>query len=72
MPQRIRRSGQGMTEYIIIVALVAIASISVVTIFGNQVRELFSASIQNLQGKDTDPKAVGDPSGEVMKKIDDF
>ncbi len=61
-----------MTEYIIIVALVAIASIAVVTIFGNQIRELFSASTQNLQGKATDPKAVADPSGEVTKNIKDY
>ena len=72
MPQRVRRSGQGMTEYIIIVALVAIASISVVTIFGGQVRELFSAATKNLQGQASDPQAVADPSGEVNKKINDF
>ena len=66
------RSGQGMTEYIIIVALVAIASIAVVTIFGNQIRELFSSSTKNLQGQATDPTAVADPSGEVTKKINDY
>ena len=67
-----RRKGQGMTEYIIIVALVAIASISVVTIFGDQVRELFSACTQNLQGSAVDPRAVADPTGEVNKRINDF
>ena len=61
-----------MTEYIIIVALVAIASISVVTIFGDQVRELFSACTKNLQGNAVDPQAVGDPTGEVRKRISDF
>ena len=69
---RTKRSGQGMTEYIIIVALVAIASIAVVTIFGDQIRELFSSSTQNLQGNAVDPKAVADPTGEVNKKINDF
>ena len=67
-----KRSGQGMTEYIIIVALVAIASIAVLTIFGDQIRELFSSSTKNLQGNATDPAAVGDPSGEVNKKINNF
>ena len=66
------RRGQGMTEYIIIVALVAIASIAVVTIFGNQIRELFSASTQNLQGNAVDPTSAGDPTAEVQKKINDF
>ena len=72
MKQVNRRSGQGMTEYIIIVALVAIASIAVVTIFGNQIRELFSASTQNLQGTAADPQAKGNPAGEVDKSIKDF
>ena len=39
--RRARERGQGMTEYIIIVAVVAILSIAVVTAFGNQIRELF-------------------------------
>ena len=69
---RTKRSGQGMTEYIIIVALVAIASIAVVTLFGDQIRELFSASTQNLQGNAVDHTAVADPTGEVSKKINDF
>lgn len=33
-----RQAGQGMTEYIIIVALVAVAAISVYNIFGDTVR----------------------------------
>ncbi len=66
------RHGQGMTEYIIIVALVAIASIAVVTLFGNQIRELFSASTQQLQGNNVDPASAGDPSGSTNKSIKDF
>ena len=61
-----------MTEYIIIVALVAIASIAVVTIFGDQIRSLFSASTQQLQGNNVDPTNAGDPTGEVNKRINDF
>jgi Flp pilus assembly pilin Flp len=45
--------GQGMTEYIIIVALIAIAAIGVVTVFGQDIRELFGASTRALAG-DTD------------------
>jgi len=44
------KKGQTMTEYIIIVALVAIASIAIVTIFSNQIRELFFKSGQQLSG----------------------
>ena len=34
------RKGQGMTEYIIIVALIAIAAIGVVSLFGDNIRAL--------------------------------
>ncbi len=45
--------GQGMTEYIIIVALIAIAAVGVVTLFGNNIRKMFGASANVLQGTDT-------------------
>ncbi len=45
-----KKRGQGMTEYIIIVALIAIGTIGVVTLFGDHVRMLFSASADALAG----------------------
>ena len=42
--------GQGMTEYIIIVALIAIAAIGVITVFGQNLRALFAASANALAG----------------------
>lgn len=45
------RRGQGMTEYIIIVALIAIAAIGVITLFGDNIRHLFSASADALAGE---------------------
>lgn len=42
--------GQGNTEYVIIVALIAIATIGAVTIFGDNVRRLFGASADALGG----------------------
>lgn len=47
------QSGQGMTEYLIIVALIAIAAIGVVTVFGKDIRELFAASTGALNGQST-------------------
>ena len=44
------QSGQGLSEYLIIVALVAIAAIGVVTVFGRDVRELFSGTTDSLAG----------------------
>jgi Flp pilus assembly pilin Flp len=42
--------GQGMTEYIIIIALIAIAAIGVITIFGDNIRKLFGGSAAALAG----------------------
>ena len=47
---RRKRNGQGLTEYIIIVALVAIAAIGIVNIFGNQLRNQFSTIITAMSG----------------------
>lgn len=46
------RRGQGMTEYIIIVALIAIAAIGVVTLFGDNIRALFATSGNALAGNE--------------------
>jgi pilus assembly protein Flp/PilA len=43
-------SGQGLSEYLIIVALVAVAAIGVVTVFGRDIRELFAGTTDSLAG----------------------
>ncbi|MDF1561536.1 MAG: Flp family type IVb pilin [Deltaproteobacteria bacterium] len=45
-------SGQGMTEYIIIVSLIGIASIGVVSLFGDNVRALFAAAGDGIAGNE--------------------
>lgn len=49
---RRRQFGQGMTEYIIIVALVAIAAIAVYSFFGNTVRSQMGSITSQLAGGD--------------------
>ena len=56
--QRIRRliygkKGQGMTEYIIIVALIAIAAIGIYALFGEQIRSVVSSIGGQLSGDTT-------------------
>ena len=46
-----RIRGQGMTEYIIIVALIAIAAIGIYTAFGKTVRGQMAVTAQSLAGK---------------------
>lgn len=45
--------GQGMTEYIIIVAVVAILSLAIVIKFGDTIRMWFTASGERMAGDST-------------------
>jgi len=47
------RRGQGLTEYIIVVALVAVAGIGIVNIFGNQLRNQFHTVVKAMAGSET-------------------
>ncbi len=48
-----RQLGQGMTEYIIIVALIAVAAIAGVTAFSDTVQGNFAAISEELSGTDS-------------------
>jgi type IV pilus assembly protein PilA len=49
---RLRQLGQGMTEYIVVVALVAVAAIAVYQYFGQVVRSQTAAMARELAGED--------------------
>jgi hypothetical protein len=49
---RVRQLGQGMTEYIIITALIAIAAIGAVMYFGQTARSQIGGMAQELSGHD--------------------
>lgn len=66
-----RQRGQGMTEYIIIVALVAIGAIAVVTVFGNNIRALFGNSANALAGE-TDSDLSGTQVQDTEKDLSNF
>ena len=51
--------GQGMTEYIIIVALIAVAAIAAFQFFGQAVRSQTSGIVNELAGQTAEP-AIGD------------
>lgn len=53
-----RKSGQGMTEYIIIVAIVAIGAILIVGLFGKQIKGVFAGMGASLGGTDDQNTAV--------------
>ena len=55
--------GQGATEYVIILVLVAIGSIAVITFFGDNIRGLFVDSSSRLQGDTTTKSNQGKDTG---------
>ncbi|QRK04933.1 hypothetical protein JQX13_32595 [Archangium violaceum] len=63
-----KRRGQGMTEYIIIVALIAIAAIGVITLFGNNIRKLFGASAAALAGNENVTNGGESATRQLQKK----
>src|ERR1700693_2252305 len=65
---RATRRGQGMTEYIIIVALIAIAAIAVITLFGDNIRQLFGASANALGGNTTSQNLGQQATQSVAKR----
>jgi Flp pilus assembly pilin Flp len=48
---RRKQAGQGMTEYIIIVALIAVAAIAVTQLFGATIRNQVAGIAQEVSGK---------------------
>lgn len=67
MKNRFKQLGQGMTEYIIIVALIAIAAIAVYGIFGDTVRGQVGAMTTELAGGDGDAASL---EAEAQGKLD--
>jgi Flp pilus assembly pilin Flp len=67
---RTARRGQGMTEYIIIVALIAIASIGIITLFGDNIRRLFAMAADGLAGNDNVAQAnkIGAVNSDNLNK----
>jgi len=69
---RWRRRGQSTTEYILIVVLVAVLSIGIITVFGNQIRDLFRVSTERLGGETDatlDSGITNSAAGEVNKGL---
>lgn len=76
---RSRQLGQGMTEYIIIVALIAVAAIGVYKAFGDIVRGQTSVAASTLAGADSGGARTVVTNGQtaannraVTKGLDNF
>ncbi len=60
------RRGQTTAEYAIIVALVAVSSIAIILIFGDQIRSLFSGSARAIANDGT--ATVTDKTSDAESK----
>ena len=75
-----RQAGQGMTEYIIIVALIAVAAIGIYTLFGQTIRNQTAGLALEMSGQDA-ASAIGNAqtnastaqtNANVRKGLDNF
>lgn len=64
MHKKTRVRGQGMTEYIIIVALLAVAAIGVYTLLGQTLRSQTAGLALELSGQDAGA-AIGNAQGSA-------
>ena len=68
MTKRKRSRGQGMTEYILIVALIAISAIGVITLFGDNIKALFGMSADALAGETQVEKRTSRSQGKLERR----
>lgn len=70
MKKQLNQLGQGMTEYIIIVALIAIAAIGIYSIFGDTITDQMGNMTQELSGgaASADVVAEGDITDQTSQK----
>lgn len=67
-----RKEGQGMTEYVIIICLIAIACLLVVGVFGTNVRRLFKSANTSLTSGQAQAAQMQDQGGQKNVRINDF
>ena len=70
MKKQLKQLGQGMTEYIIIVALVAIAAIGAYTFFGDAVKQTLGVVAEELTGKDSSAVKADASDSRVADTLD--
>ena len=67
-----RKSGQAMTEYVIIICAVAIAALLVAGVFGTNIRNLFKSANQSMVAGEATQKDMQDEGGTKDVRVNDF
>jgi pilus assembly protein Flp/PilA len=63
-----RRRGQGMTEYIIVIAIVAIGAIAIIGLFGKQIKHAFNRMGSSIDGRTVGSAGDQGEAGEAKKQ----
>jgi Flp pilus assembly pilin Flp len=65
-----KRAGQGMVEYIIIVAIIALAAIAIFGVFGDTIRAKMGGAVTQLGGDDSaKQQALQTKSEDYLKTL---
>lgn len=75
MKKIFKQLGQGMTEYIIIVALIAIAAIGIYSLFGDTIRDQMGAMTDELaggEGDNTASESIDTSTASDARTLKDF
>lgn len=71
---RINNKGQGLTEYLILVCLIAVSAIAVVSVVGQNVRARYASISSALRGDRTVKKELDEAESESfeIRGFDDY
>lgn len=70
--KKVARKGQTTSEYVIILGLVALGSIAVILLFGNQIRALFGSGTRKMAGQETEVDSSYADDSEEAEQVDDI
>jgi Flp pilus assembly pilin Flp len=62
------KSGQSMTEYIIIVAIIALAAVAIFGLFGDRIRQMVGGAVTTLGGNQSDVDTANQNKSEDFLK----
>ena len=64
------KRGQGMVEYIIIVAVIALAAIAIFGVFGDRIRSMLGGAVTELGGDQSEvSQAIDTKSQDYLKDL---
>lgn len=67
-----RKSGQAMTEYVIIICVVAIAALLVAGVFGTNIRNLFKSANTSMTQGQAQSAQIQNEGGDSQVRINNF